>query len=55
MATLPYRESLGTKPLRPGGAQRDHAPSLDPDWSWSLIGLGVLAAIVLLLLWWLAG
>jgi hypothetical protein len=51
---LPYRESLGTVPMRPGRAQSDREPNLDAAWMWILMGLGVTAAIVVLALMMLA-
>ena len=52
---LPYRESLGSKPLRPGGAEPDHTPDLDPGYNWLLVMLGVILAVGIVIGLWQIG
>jgi hypothetical protein len=52
---FPYRESEGTKPLRPGGAVPDDTPDLDPGYNWLFVGLGVVLAIGIVIGFWQMG
>ncbi len=52
---FPYRESEGSKPLRPGGAEADDTPNLDPGYNWLFVGLGVVLAIGIVIGLWQIG
>jgi hypothetical protein len=52
---FPYRESEGTKPLRPGGAEPDDTPDFDPGFNWLFVGLGVVLAIGIVIGLWQIG
>lgn len=52
---FPYRESIGTKPLRPGGAEPDDTPDLDPGYNWLFVGLGAVLAIGIVIGLWQMG